>query len=1068
MNSTIKKTTLFLGACMAFQLGGIPQMLAAPSTSMEVMQQTKRITGTVKDATGMEVIGANVIVKGTTNGVITDLDGKFSLEAAPGSIIEISYIGYMTQEIPVTAQTSDLQITLKEDSQSLDEVVVVGYGVQKKKLVTGATVEVKGDEVAKRNTISPLSALQNQSPGVNIVASSGQPGDGFKVNIRGAGTNGDTAPIYVIDGVAGGDINSLNPADIERIDVLKDAASSAIYGARAANGVILVTTKQGKEGKVQVSYDGNIGWQNVVKMPDMLTAKEYMAVQDQINFNAGVSPFNWSQYLDADLLESYQNGSNPGTNWLELLRNKNAITTSHSVNVTGGSELSKFSTGVGYQYQDGIFGGPVKSDYSRFTIRLNSEHILWKNKDLDIIKFGENVYQHTSNQGIQIGNQYSNSIYSMMGANPLVPLYNSQGELFDYDDLIAQGSGSMGLLGLNQYINNPMNTLLNTTSGNNKSRNHNLSAIGYIEIQPLKDLKYKGQVYYKQNSSLYKAYNGIYKNNNNDQNTDDYLYENMTIGWNWGMTHTLSYAFDVKENHFDVLVGTEYSREGNNMSETIEGHATTSIFGDFSHAYFNNFSGRTAGIVGGYPVDDHSILSYFGRINYDLKETYMFSAIVRADGSSNFSSGHRWGYFPSVSAGWNFSEESFMKNLEWLSQGKLRAAWGEIGNQTISSGAYMNTFGNGSYYLFGNPYQTNLYAGRTQVGNPDLKWETTRQLDFGLDLAFFQGSLRATFDYFDRQTSDMLVQVPVPSSLGFPNTPWMNAGSVSNKGFEVTLGYDGKIGNDFQYHINGNVSTYKNKVKSLGSGANIPGKGIHLGYFSYTMTEPGQPIGYFYGYKTDGVFQTQEEIDNYKNNGQMVMPNAKPGDLKFQDLNKDGKLDDEDRTMTGNPHPDFTFGLTLGAEWKGFDISAFFQGSVGNDILNILKYDIYSGTGWYNAPKDILTTYWNGPGSTNENFAIDADSRMNLEMSDWYVENGSYVRLKNLTIGYTLPSEWTKKITINNLRFFVAAQNLFTITGYSGLDPEIGEINNSPLYKGCDMGFYPQPRTFMFGLSLKL
>ena len=1069
MNSTIKKTTLFLGACMAFQLGGIPQMLAAPSTSMEVMQQTKRITGTVKDATGMEVIGANVIVKGTTNGVITDLDGKFSLEAAPGSIIEISYIGYMTQEIPVTAQTSDLQITLKEDSQSLDEVVVVGYGVQKKKLVTGATVEVKGDEVAKRNTISPLSALQNQSPGVNIVASSGQPGDGFKVNIRGAGTNGDTAPIYVIDGVAGGDINSLNPADIERIDVLKDAASSAIYGARAANGVILVTTKQGKEGKVQVSYDGNIGWQNVVKMPDMLTAKEYMAVQDQINFNAGVSPFNWSQYLDADLLESYQNGSNPGTNWLELLRNKNAITTSHSVNVTGGSELSKFSTGVGYQYQDGIFGGPVKSDYSRFTIRLNSEHILWKNKDLDIIKFGENVYyQHTSNQGIQIGNQYSNSIYSMMGANPLVPLYNSQGELFDYDDLIAQGSGSMGLLGLNQYINNPMNTLLNTTSGNNKSRNHNLSAIGYIEIQPLKDLKYKGQVYYKQNSSLYKAYNGIYKNNNNDQNTDDYLDENMTIGWNWGMTHTLSYAFDVKENHFDVLVGTEYSREGNNMSETIEGHATTSIFGDFSHAYFNNFSGRTAGIVGGYPVDDHSILSYFGRINYDLKETYMFSAIVRADGSSNFSSGHRWGYFPSVSAGWNFSEESFMKNLEWLSQGKLRAAWGEIGNQTISSGAYMNTFGNGSYYLFGNPYQTNLYAGRTQVGNPDLKWETTRQLDFGLDLAFFQGSLRATFDYFDRQTSDMLVQVPVPSSLGFPNTPWMNAGSVSNKGFEVTLGYDGKIGNDFQYHINGNVSTYKNKVKSLGSGANIPGKGIHLGYFSYTMTEPGQPIGYFYGYKTDGVFQTQEEIDNYKNNGQMVMPNAKPGDLKFQDLNKDGKLDDEDRTMTGNPHPDFTFGLTLGAEWKGFDISAFFQGSVGNDILNILKYDIYSGTGWYNAPKDILTTYWNGPGSTNENFAIDADSRMNLEMSDWYVENGSYVRLKNLTIGYTLPSEWTKKITINNLRFFVAAQNLFTITGYSGLDPEIGEINNSPLYKGCDMGFYPQPRTFMLGLSLKL
>ena len=393
MNSTIKKTTLFLGACMAFQLGGIPQMLAAPSTSMEVMQQTKRITGTVKDATGMEVIGANVIVKGTTNGVITDLDGKFSLEAAPGSIIEISYIGYMTQEIPVTAQTSDLQITLKEDSQSLDEVVVVGYGVQKKKLVTGATVEVKGDEVAKRNTISPLSALQNQSPGVNIVASSGQPGDGFKVNIRGAGTNGDTAPIYVIDGVAGGDIHSLNPADIERIDVLKDAASCAIYGSAAANGVILVTTKQGKQGKIQVSYDGNVGWSNVYRMPKMLNAKQYMEVMDQVRFNSGESGYDWKSIMGEDLYNSDMDGSNEGTNWVEAIRNKNAVTTSHALNVTGGSDRSTFSMGAGYQYQDGVFGNVVKSDYRRFTFRINSEHVIYRNdKGMDVVKIGENVY----------------------------------------------------------------------------------------------------------------------------------------------------------------------------------------------------------------------------------------------------------------------------------------------------------------------------------------------------------------------------------------------------------------------------------------------------------------------------------------------------------------------------------------------------------------------------------------------------------------------------------------------------------------------------------------------------
>ncbi|MCD7978574.1 MAG: TonB-dependent receptor [Tannerellaceae bacterium] len=369
--------------------------------------------------------------------------------------------------------------------------------------------------------------------------------------------------------------------------------------------------------------------------------------------------------------------------------------------------------------------------------------------------------------------------------------------------------------------------------------------------------------------------------------------------------------------------------------------------------------------------------------------------------------------------------------------------------------------------MFGQNYDTALSGGRNQVGNPDLKWETTRQWDLGLDLAFFDGSLKLNLDYFDRQTSDMLVQVPLPGSLGLPNNPWMNAGSVSNRGVEITVGYDGKVGKDFIYNIDANLSTYRNKVKDLGSGANIPGKGVHLGYYTYTMAEPGMPIGYFYGFKTDGVFQTQAEIDNYINNGQQVMPGAKPGDLKFVDVNGDGKLDDEDRVMTGNPHPDFTFGLTLSGEYKGFDLSLFFQGSVGNDILNVLKYDIYSGTGWYNAPKDILITYWSGPGSTNKNFAIDADSRMNLEMSDWFVENGSYVRLKNIQLGYTLPDHITKKLTLGSLRVYVAAQNLFTITGYSGLDPEIGEFDNNPLYTGIDMGFYPQARTYMFGVNLK-
>ena len=424
MNLNFRRTALLVGICSAVSLTYTPQLFAASVDAIDAVQQAKKITGTVTDAMG-PVIGANVLEKGTTNGVITDIDGNFTLNVQPGATIVVSFIGYQPQEIVVGNQTS-FKIQLKEDTELLDEVVVVGYGVQKKKLVTGATVEVKGEDIAKLNTTQALGALQSQSPGVNIQAVSGQPGDGFKINIRGAGTNGNTAPVYVIDGVAGGDINALNPADIERIDVLKDAASCAIYGSSGANGVILITTKQGKVGKVSVSYDGNIGWANIYKMPDMLNAKEYMAVMDQVAYNNGGQPYDWSKFVDADLLTAYQNGTNPGTDWVKEFRNKNAVVTNHALNVTGGSEFSKFSTGIGYQYQDGAFGGPVKTDYRRFTFRINSEHVIYRKGDVDVIKFGENIYyQHKQNQGVQLGNQYSNDLSNALRAIPLIPVYLS-------------------------------------------------------------------------------------------------------------------------------------------------------------------------------------------------------------------------------------------------------------------------------------------------------------------------------------------------------------------------------------------------------------------------------------------------------------------------------------------------------------------------------------------------------------------------------------------------------------------------------------------------------------------
>lgn len=1035
-----------------------------PSTN----QNRKRLTGQVVGQDGEPLIGVNVVVKGTTIGSMTDMDGNYILENVPSNAtVEFSYIGYLQQSINV-GNKSNLNVTLAEDTQKLDEVVVVGYGSFKKRDLTGAVSQVKGDEISNLPLRSAADALQGKAAGVTITSSSGSPGSLGNVRIRGVGTINNNDPLYVVDGLPQGDIGWLNARDIESIEVLKDASAQAIYGARAANGVILVSTKRGASGesyRSNIEFDMNIGFQDVVKTYDMLDAEGFMEYKNRAYAASGkalIDDFATPEKREQILTFLGKNGGRSGTDWWKesTRKPKEAISQNYNLAFSGGMKKLRYRASFGYMDQQGILKG---SDYERLSGRLNvdSEVTKWLNLSANV-----NV-TYESRRNLDENNSYTATVFSTLAADPITPVYRDN--LVDIPDFLQNRimggyeptnpwSRYTGVI----YSNKP-----NTVGQVDRSalnQWHGIATKSNIsgEVKLLPFLTFKSSIALDLVRNQSDSFRPSYYLDGDEYSTYAGASRSVANKDYWVFDNYLTYNEKFDKHAVTAMVGTSAEKE---RYEEIYAYKEGQVNNNPNQQIIN--AGTMNPAASGYYATS-TLNSYFGRVFYSFDNRYMITANIRWDGSSKFADGNRWGYFPSVSAGWNFSEESFMKNLEWLSQGKLRAAWGEIGNQTISSGAYMNTFGNGSYYLFGNPYQTNLYAGRTQVGNPDLKWETTRQLDFGLDLAFFQGSLRATFDYFDRQTSDMLVQVPVPSSLGFPNTPWMNAGSVSNKGFEVTLGYDGKIGNDFQYHINGNVSTYKNKVKSLGSGANIPGKGIHLGYFSYTMTEPGQPIGYFYGYKTDGVFQTQEEIDNYKNNGQMVMPNAKPGDLKFQDLNKDGKLDDEDRTMTGNPHPDFTFGLTLGAEWKGFDISAFFQGSVGNDILNILKYDIYSGTGWYNAPKDILTTYWNGPGSTNENFAIDADSRMNLEMSDWYVENGSYVRLKNLTIGYTLPSEWTKKITINNLRFFVAAQNLFTITSYSGLDPEIGEINNSPLYKGCDMGFYPQPRTFMFGLSLKL
>lgn len=1079
MNLNLRKSVLLVGALASLGLSYTTEALAtSPNFAVNSVQQFKKVTGNVSDAEG-PIIGASVVEKGNAgNGTVTDLDGNFSLNVKPGATIVITYIGYQKQEIVVGNQ-SNLNVTMKTDDKTLEEVVVVGYGVQKKKLVTGSTIEVKGDDIQKMNTTQVLGALQSQTPGVNIQAASGQPGDGFKISIRGAGTNGNTAPLYIIDGVAG-DINNLNPADIERIDVLKDAASCAIYGSAAANGVILVTTKQGKKGKIQVSYDANVGWANVYRMPKMLNAKQYMEVMDQVRFNSGESGYDWKSIMGEDLYNSYMDGSNEGTNWVEAIRNKNAVTTSHSLNVTGGSDRSTFSMGAGYQYQDGVFGNVVKSDYRRFTFRINSEHVIYRNdKGMDVVKIGENVYyQHKQNQGIQIGGQYSNELSNMLRANPAIPMYNADGSYTKAEDL------KNWVDNYNSYSVNPVYKMLNQQSGHNKSINQNLHATGYLEIQPIKNLVYRGQLNYNQNTWTWRTFLPIFDANRTNADyfrTEDKATNQIGTSWGWSTTNTLSYKFDLQKKHnFDILVGTEYGESRPDFGFSLNATSSNSVFGDMTHAYMTYMKNNNAAAVTGTPCDDSRSMSYFGRVNYNFNEKYMLSAIMRADGNSKFAPGKRWGYFPSVSAGWVISNEKFMaKTVSWLDFLKLRAGWGQNGNaQTISNFQWQGAFAynTSSYYTFnGNPDQYVSGAAPSRLPNEDLTWETSEQLNIGLDARFLSGRLGFTLDWYNKKTKDLLVAVPVDPTTGF-STQMKNAGTVENKGIELSLSWNDKIGKDFQYNVGWNMAYNHNEVTEVKSNQTYNNGGNDLlaqntGYMA--RFEEGHPIGYFWGYKTEGVMQNEADVQAYldkncKGNAANSKQGTgiKPGDLKFVDVNGDGVVNDDDKTELGDPHPDVTMGITLGASYKGFDLSVTGFGAFGQQVARSFRK--FTDGEYENFTTEVYD-YWHGEGTSNKYPLL---AHMNAgpnwqTISDIYIEDASYFRLQNLTVGYDFTKIW-KNSPFQQLRLYFAAQNLFTITGYKGMDPENGTaIGSDSWVTGVDVGNYPQPRTYMVGVNVK-
>lgn len=1032
--------------------------------SIGAYAQSNRVTGIVT-SNGEPLIGATILEKGTGNGTITDMDGAFSLSVSSGAVLEISYMGYETQTVNVKKQKT-FRIDLKETVNLLDEFVAIGYGVQQKKMLTGATVQVKGDDISKLNTVSALGALQSQTPGVNITKSSGKPGEGFKVTIRGLGTIGNSAPLYIIDGVPNGDINMLNPSDIESIDVLKDAASAAIYGARAANGVILITTKQGKKGKTSIQYDTYMGWQNIAKTVTPLNAQQYLEIMNE----AGYDRQYFVDRIPGEILEGVDNGTFTGTNWLEEMTLKNAPQFGHTLNVASKSDISTYSFGFSYTSQSPVIGlkeSEVDSKYQRYTIRLNSEHQLLKIKQRTFLTFGQTMtaaYVNSSGLGMGTGNIYWNDVRNALGANPLLPVYDEDGNYH------------MPLEGLDYQAVNPIASM-DYLRSRVTSKNYSARGSFYLMIEPIKNLKFKSTFGYAYNGGTSREYIPAYKLNSVTFSDQDKVSQGAWNGLQWSWDNTLIYDFQIAERHkFNVLIGQSMEKWG--YGENINGSNKGSEFNSFDYAYLSNVKLVTTGTttLSGSPWDDGALLSYFGRINYDYAGKYIASVVMRADGSSNFAKGHRWGYFPSVSAGWNMSEEHFIKdNAEWIDQLKIRASWGENGNCNISRLAFLETIaigsaGNGGLYYFDDDKSSpTIGAYPDKIANKDLTWETSRQLDIGLDTRFLNSRLGLNFDWYRKLTLDWLVQ---PQALGIWGTaaPYINGGDIENTGVELSIDWNDKVG-DFSYGIKGNISYNKNTVLSIDNGEGfINGTSNVLTHNTTYLAraEVGQPLGFFHGYKTAGIFQNQEQIDNYvwtdpqTGETKMIQPNAQPGDVIFVDYNNNGTIDDGDKTFIGNPHPDITYGISLNLGYKGFDFSVTGYGVAGNQIAK--SYRNNTNTTFDNYTTEILGR-WHGEGTSNRLPAINGSDINWSYVSDLYIENGDYFRLTNITLGFDFKSLFTSRI-LSQLRLYASVQNLFTFTKYSGMDPEVGYGGGDSWTSGIDLGYYPGARTYMVGLNI--
>ena len=1050
------------------KVASIFMMLSALWGGISAYAQSQAIFGKVVDADGQALIGAAVLVPGTSNGTTTDLDGNFNIRVAPGTVLEVSCIGYVTRRV---SAADNMVVTLQDDAEMLEETVVIGYGVQRKKLVTGSTVNVSGEKLAATRAVDAFGALQSQAAGVNILQNSGQPGESYKVTIRGMGTKGSNTPLYVVDGVPGASITALSTNDIESIDVLKDAASSAIYGARASNGVILVTTKKGKAGKVQVTFDGYYGWQNPnTNGVTPLNAKQYMEINDKAYEIQGASTYDWASLIPKQYAQ-IMNGTWNGTNWLEETIVHNAPIHDESINITGGSDVSRFAVGFSNFGQTGTIGYPATPQYDRNTFRLNSDYTLIRKNNRDILKLGENItFTTTNKKGISIGGVYSNNLRNLLRMTPLLPAYNEDGGFYTYEQRKADGW---------DFSDTTVNPLEEMTYKRSQrySKGYRLQANAYLEFIPIKGLTIRSSFGWLYNHSESRSYVPEYVLSGKTQNPEDDVTQSQSYSTRWTLENTVNWVHSFGNHNLDVLLGQSLEKWGYGSGLSITN--SISLFpGSFDHAYIDNTNGGAADArftsISGYPNSQGALSSFFGRINYNYKETYLLSAVLRADGSSNFARGHRWGIFPSASAGWVVSNEPFMDfSKNWLSFFKLRASWGQNGNCNIDPFQYLATIAFTSPYYFSDINKPEVGAYPDILPNENVKWETSEQLDLGFDARFFRSRLGISFDWYNKMTKDWLVDAPILLSYGTA-APYVNGGDIRNRGYEFLVSWDDTVGSDFSYGISATFSHNSNLVTRLANSEGLihgDENAIAQNTAEIYRVQVGYPIGYFWGYEMDGIIQNEQQKQEYLNkyfggdaSKSKQGADIQPGDVMFVDRDGNGKIDEKDKTMIGDPNPDFTAGLSLYVQFKGFDLTVNGYGAFGQQVAK--SYRQFSDEPDDNYCTDVYTKYWTGEGTTNRYPRFTHGKHANqAEFSRVWLEDADYFKISRISLGYDLKRA-LKFLPVQRCHLYVAAQNMFTFTGYSGMDPEVGFGDDHSWVTGIDNGYYPSSRSWQVGLNI--